>query len=227
MPFVRVSRDRRGYDHVYLVHSTTRRGRPPETRVLYWYRTPPGVKVGREPFDMEVRQRLEAQYPGIVFEWEKLVVAPPPSPEEERWRERRRIERAFKQARRLEGEAAAAEGRDQLAAADSRAPELAGDEGPELVEDAAALARAETESGSALEPHSETLVPAGPEAEAGPRKKRRRRGGRGRRPAAVAATDALVPEGASVQVVTAREPDEVRSDGSGTEAPAGEPDEPS
>ena len=41
MPFVRFSRDRRGYEHVYLVDNREH-GR---SRVIFWFRTPPGVKV--------------------------------------------------------------------------------------------------------------------------------------------------------------------------------------
>ncbi len=48
---VRFSRDKRGYEYVYLVHTPTRRGKPGRARVLYWYRTPPGVRIGRKPFD--------------------------------------------------------------------------------------------------------------------------------------------------------------------------------
>jgi hypothetical protein len=109
VPFVRVSRDKRGYEYIYLVHTSIRRGKPPRSRVLYWYRTPPGVRVGREPFDPSVRRELETQYPEIAFDWEKLRVLPPFPADVEHWRERRRAERAAKQARRaaeLEGSGA-------------------------------------------------------------------------------------------------------------------------
>jgi hypothetical protein len=55
--------------------------------------------VGREPFDESLRRALEAQYPDVTFDWEKLrkmAIAPP---DVEPWRERRRVERAAKQAR--------------------------------------------------------------------------------------------------------------------------------
>ena len=35
-----------------------RRGKPSRPQVLYWYRTPPGIKVGRAPFDPAIRQAL-------------------------------------------------------------------------------------------------------------------------------------------------------------------------
>lgn len=102
MPFLRFSRDKRGYEHVYLVHAVNRRGKPSRPRVLYWYRTPPGIKVGRLPFDDEIRRMLEAQYPGIRFDWKAIVSTPMPPAEPEYWRERRRVERAAKQARHIE-----------------------------------------------------------------------------------------------------------------------------
>jgi hypothetical protein len=102
VPFVRVSRDKRGYETIYLVHTSQRRGRPPATRVLYAFRTPPGIRVGREPFDAEVRRTVEAQNPGVEFDWPRLSNIPAPPPDVEHWRERRRAEKAAKQARREE-----------------------------------------------------------------------------------------------------------------------------
>jgi hypothetical protein len=97
VPYLKFSRDKRGYEHFYLVQPSNRgKGRP---RVLYWFRTPPGVKVGRLPFDQDMRRALEAQNPDVVFDWETIVNTPiPPPMEPERWRERRRIERVFKAA---------------------------------------------------------------------------------------------------------------------------------
>jgi len=100
LAFLRFSRDKRGYEHFYLVEATTNRRGKTRTRVLYWFRTPPGVKVGRAPFDADVRQALEAQNPDVVFDWKKIVETPIPSVEAERWRERRRAEKAEKAARR-------------------------------------------------------------------------------------------------------------------------------
>lgn len=96
MPFVRFSRDRRGYEHIYLVHTPVRRGKAGRPRVLYWYRTPPGVKVGREAFDETIRRALEAQHPDVEFDWESLAAPPPPPQVVEPWRERRRLQKARK-----------------------------------------------------------------------------------------------------------------------------------
>jgi hypothetical protein len=109
VPFLRFSRDKRGYEHVYLVHAHIRRGKPSRPRVLYWYRTPPGIKVGRRPFDEEVQRTLEAQNPGVIFDWKTIIATPMPPPEPaEHWRERRRVERAAKQAQREDDELEAA-----------------------------------------------------------------------------------------------------------------------
>lgn len=121
MAFLRFSRDKRGYEHFYLVEATTNRRGKPRARVLYWFRTPPGVKVGREPFDADVRQALESQNPGVVFDWRKILETPIPSADVERWRERRRAEKAEKAARRAraaadEPETEAPEPDDELAA---------------------------------------------------------------------------------------------------------------
>jgi hypothetical protein len=95
--YLKFSRDKRGYEHFYLVQPSNRgKARP---RLLYWFRTPPGVKVGRSPFDPDMRRALEAQNPGVVFDWEAITHTPiPPVVVPERWRERRRVERASRAA---------------------------------------------------------------------------------------------------------------------------------
>src|SRR5688572_21718751 len=68
--------------------------------MLYWYRTPPGVKVGRPPFDAETQRALEAKFPDLTFDWPRLIATPkPPPPDVEHWLERRRLERAANRAR--------------------------------------------------------------------------------------------------------------------------------
>jgi hypothetical protein len=97
MAFFRFSRDKRGYEHFQLVQPTTNRRGKVRTRVLYWFRTPPDVKVGREPFDEGVRRALEAQNPDVTFDWPSILEAPIPSADADKWRERRRLERAARQ----------------------------------------------------------------------------------------------------------------------------------
>ncbi|HUE89834.1 MAG TPA: hypothetical protein VMO26_27465 [Vicinamibacterales bacterium] len=69
MTFVRVSRDQRGYETTLLLHSPRPGDRP---RVLYWYRTAPGVRVGRAPLDEEAIRTIEEQHPDIEFDWPQL-----------------------------------------------------------------------------------------------------------------------------------------------------------
>ena len=116
-------------------------------RVLYWYRSPPDVKVGREPFDAEVRRALEKQYPDIAFDWRAIVETPIPSADADKWRERRRAERAAKQTAReeesaetadAEAESSAAAEADETAITAASVPEdqgqipISADRGPDL-----------------------------------------------------------------------------------------------
>ena len=176
MPSVRFSRDKRGYEYVFLVHTPTRRGKPGRTRVLYWYRTPPGIRIGRQPFDEEVQRTLERQNPGIDFAWDTIINTPMPPPDmTEYWRERRRAEKAARQERRaIESEGATD-------------PELNGSS-DEVAEPQVAFESAP--DGGALDPAGispeEASTPpnadvSGAEEGQGARKRRRRRGGRRRR----------------------------------------------
>jgi hypothetical protein len=69
VPFLRVVRDKRGYETTYLMH-WYREGARQRSRILYMFRTPGGVRVGRDPFDPQVRREIEANYPDIAFEWD-------------------------------------------------------------------------------------------------------------------------------------------------------------
>jgi len=210
VPSVRFSRDKRGYEHTYLVHeSGGGRGRPARMRVLYWFRTPPGIKVGREPFDQEARKQIEAKNPGISFDWNAIASTPmPPVPEVEHWRERRRVERAAKVARREEEqESARVEPESQGSATLSVSEPLVFAEATGLAEagalaDAAVSIKPASATGIS-DPTSDGVMAgesaaiaapdAAPAGDAPARKRRRRRGGRRRRtgadPAAGPATE--------------------------------------
>ena len=64
MPYVRVSRDKRGYEYFHLIEPIVGAGGQTRHRLLYWFRTPPDVKVGRAPFDEATRREIEARHPG-------------------------------------------------------------------------------------------------------------------------------------------------------------------
>ncbi|HYM22702.1 MAG TPA: hypothetical protein VEU08_05830 [Vicinamibacterales bacterium] len=107
MPFLRFSRDKRGYELFTLVQAD-QRGGPSRARVLYAFRTPPNVRVGRTPFDEDTRRALEQAYPGVGFNWRQISETPIPSADAEMWRERRRAMKEAKQALKREEQEAAA-----------------------------------------------------------------------------------------------------------------------
>lgn len=180
MPSVRFSRDKRGYEYVYLVHTPTRRGKPGRSRVLYWYRTPPGVRIGRKPFDEEVRRTLEQQNPGVTFDWEAIVSTPMPPPDmTEFWRERRRAEKAARQERRaMEA---------QEAAPVARVPE----ETPDVDEATPVAAAIEREASDDIPSQATPAAADAGDPLQSSRKRRRRRSRR--RPAADAAMSSDAP----------------------------------
>jgi hypothetical protein len=67
-----------------VVHTPRRRARP-RPRILYWFRTPPGVRVGRAALDEEAIRLIEEHHPEIEFDWPQILkgdeeAAPPPPP---------------------------------------------------------------------------------------------------------------------------------------------------
>jgi hypothetical protein len=71
VPFLRVIRDKRGYETTYLMH-WFRDGNRQRSRILYAFRTPGGVRVGRDPLDPDVLREIEARHPEIEFEWKAI-----------------------------------------------------------------------------------------------------------------------------------------------------------
>jgi hypothetical protein len=80
VPQLKFTRDHRGYESTFLVDTVRRRGRE-QSRVLYWFRTPPQVKVGRAAIDEDAIRALEDAYPGVTFDWTRILEARPPEPE--------------------------------------------------------------------------------------------------------------------------------------------------
>jgi hypothetical protein len=75
-------RDKRGYETTYLMH-WFREGSRQRSRVLYMFRTPGGVRVGRLPLDRDILRQIEAQHPEIEFDWNAVretqqVIEPAP-----------------------------------------------------------------------------------------------------------------------------------------------------
>jgi hypothetical protein len=91
LPFLRVIRDKRGYETTYLMHWFNEGGRP-RSRVLYAFRGPAMARVGRVPLDPATMRHLEAAFPDVSFDWatvnaEKQVIEA--APEVRRRRPRR------------------------------------------------------------------------------------------------------------------------------------------
>jgi hypothetical protein len=176
VPFVRASRDKRGYEHFFLVQNGADyrgKGRP---SVLYWFRTPPNVKVGREPFDDSAARALEAQHPDLTFDWKALRNTPVPTVQPEYWRERRRAQRAERRLREAdERESDAAVVVDEEPGVEETVALAEGTVGPDV--------QPVAESFTAVNPGvNAAATPPSGDTSAGHRRhrRRRRRGGRHR-----------------------------------------------
>ena len=68
-----------------LLHAARGNGRSRQ-RILYWFRTPPGVKVGRPALDEAAIRWIEEHNPDIEFDWPKILEAQPPAPRQPKTR---------------------------------------------------------------------------------------------------------------------------------------------
>jgi hypothetical protein len=76
-----LTRDRRGFENTFLMHADRPGDRP---RLLYWYRTAPGIGLGRSPLDEDAIRTIEEQHPDIDFDWPAiLALAEVMTPEDE------------------------------------------------------------------------------------------------------------------------------------------------
>jgi hypothetical protein len=97
VPFLRLTRDRRGFENTYLMHAERPGDRP---RILYWYRTAPGILQGRAPLDEDAIRTIEDQHPEIEFDWPAILAlsevmtpedeAPAPRPHQQQQRKEKR-----------------------------------------------------------------------------------------------------------------------------------------
>ena len=96
VPFLRLTRDRRGFENTFLMHADRPGDRP---RLLYWYRTAPGVMQGRAALDEDAIRTIEEQHPDIDFDWPAIIAlsevmtpedeAPAPRPQQQQQQQRR------------------------------------------------------------------------------------------------------------------------------------------
>jgi hypothetical protein len=55
------------------VHAGGRRKGKGRSRILYWFRTPPGVRVGRAALDEEAIRLIEEYNPELDFDWTRIL----------------------------------------------------------------------------------------------------------------------------------------------------------
>ena len=72
MPFLRFTRDTRGYETTSVVHTFRRRGQS-RSRILYLFRTPANINVGRGALDEEAIRTIEESNPDLSFDWAKML----------------------------------------------------------------------------------------------------------------------------------------------------------
>jgi len=70
VPYLRLTADRRGFENTFLLHVAAPGEAP---RVLYWYRTAPGLRIGRPALDDGAMRMLEDQFPDIDFDWPYIL----------------------------------------------------------------------------------------------------------------------------------------------------------
>ena len=79
------------------MHTPRRRGVKAEPRILYWFRTPPGVRVGRSALDEDAIRMLEEHNPDVHFDWTRMLKQPQqtamPEPRSTQLPQRRRGQR--------------------------------------------------------------------------------------------------------------------------------------
>ena len=72
MPFLRVIRDKRGYETTYLMHWFNEGGRQ-RSRILYAFRGPSVARVGRVPLEPAVMRHIETSFPEVAFDWKAVM----------------------------------------------------------------------------------------------------------------------------------------------------------
>ena len=85
-------------------------------RVLYWFRTPPDVKVGRLALDPVAIRAIEESNPDLKFDWGKILKVKPPPPPPDYRREGREERRGRRRGGRATDEASDPPASDSTAA---------------------------------------------------------------------------------------------------------------
>lgn len=76
MPFIRYTRDKRGYETTFVMHAYRAGHGSGRARILYLFRSPSNLKVGRRGLEPEVTEALEHTHPDLSFDWVSLLHEP-------------------------------------------------------------------------------------------------------------------------------------------------------
>jgi hypothetical protein len=133
VPFLRLTRDRRGFENTFLMHADRPGDRP---RLLYWYRTAPGIVQGRSALDEDAIRAIEEQHPDIDFDWPAiLALSEVMTPEDEAPAQRQPQQQQQRREKRRGRSASARSNADELRRDDrSEEPRAAVDPAVEPVE---------------------------------------------------------------------------------------------
>jgi hypothetical protein len=135
VPFLRLTRDRRGTENTFLLHADRPGDRP---KLLYWYRTAPGIVLGRAPLDEDAIRTIEDQHPGIDFDWPAiLALSEVMTPEDEAPARPRQPEGRRQRSRDQQREAPTRRREDHTPAAQPEAADASDDDGVEELIDPA------------------------------------------------------------------------------------------
>ena len=73
MPLIRLARDKRGLDTLYLLHHAPDSRGESRLRVIYFCAGPQGLAFGRQALDPLTQRALEQRYPDVAFDWAALL----------------------------------------------------------------------------------------------------------------------------------------------------------
>ena len=73
MPLIRLARDKRGLDTLYLMHPRPDARGETRLRVIYFCTSPQGLSFGRHCLDADRQRALQQQYPDLHFDWAALL----------------------------------------------------------------------------------------------------------------------------------------------------------
>lgn len=73
MPLIRLARDKRGLDTLYLLHHRPDGRGEPRLRVIYFCAASQGLAFGRQALDPATQGALQRRYPDVAFDWPALL----------------------------------------------------------------------------------------------------------------------------------------------------------